>query len=280
MREIAVVLAGVSLFACSQPDGEAAPEGAEVATAALGYAGSDYDGDAEKLAHGERLAVALGCQNCHGADYRGGNVTELEPALGNIYAPNLALLLPDYSDEELDQAIRHGAPKDGRGMIFMPSEMYRLMTDADYAALVAHLRTVEPGGEAMPPIEPSEALFEAAAAWGILPGEDGRPYYADMRAVEAGDDHAMGRYIAETACTECHKADLTGLPGFSPDLSIAGTYERDEFANLLKTGKGKTRDDLGYMSWAAAARFGALTDEEVTALYDYLVARGNVAAAN
>ena len=41
-----------------------------------------------------------------------------------MYAPNLTLLLASYSDAELDQAIRHGVPKDGRELWFMPSETY------------------------------------------------------------------------------------------------------------------------------------------------------------
>ena len=276
MRLSFVLLAGASLFACNQPPDNVA---VEAEPAAFGYDGAGYGDVQYKLAHGERLAVVLGCQNCHGADYRGGNVTELEPSLGDIYAPNLTLLLAGYSDAELAEAIRHGKPKDGRGMIFMPSEMYRHLSDADYDALVAHLRTLEPGGEAMPPAAPSPALFEAAAAWGILPGEDGRPYYADMRAADLGEAHAQGRYIAETACTECHKADLTGLPGFSPDLDIAGTYSAEEFAAMLKSGKGKTKDDLGYMTWAAQGRFGELTDDEVGALHAYLLARAEAKLA-
>lgn len=272
MRASIVTLALLGLAACSPSGPDNAATGDDFVVLA-GYDGADAGDAAARLAHGARLATVLGCQNCHGEAYRGGNVTELEPALGNIYAPNLTLLLADYSDDELAQAIRHGKPKDGRGMVFMPSEMYRHLTDADYDALVAHLRTLKPSGEPMPPIEPSEALFAAAAEWGILPGEDGRPYYADMRAADLGEEHMQGRYIAETACTECHKADLTGLPNFSPDLDIAGTYSEAEFAAMLATGKGKAKDDLGYMSWAAKGRFGALTPSEIKALYAYLLAR-------
>lgn len=275
MRLTIVLLASASLVACNQKADETAD--VAVTPAAIAYDGADYATEEAKRAHGARLAKTLGCENCHGADYQGGNVTEMAPELGNIYAPNLTLLLPDYGDEELADAIRHGKPRDGRGMIFMPSEMYRLLTDADYAALVAHLRTLEPAGEPMPAAEPSEALFAAAAAWGILPGEDGRPYYADMRSADLGEATAKGRYLAETACTECHKADLSGLPDFSPDLSIAATYAPEEFKSLMRTGVGKTKPDLGYMSWAAKARFANFTDDEIAALHDYLKARAEAA---
>lgn len=277
MKFKVLLLASASLGACNAPD-EAEPA-IGATSAASTYDGADYDNDAAKLAHGARMAKVLGCQNCHGDDLQGGNVTEIAPELGHIYAPNLSLLMADYTDAQLAEAIKHGKPKDGRAMIFMPSEMYRLLADEDYDALVAHLRTVEPGGEPMPPAEPSEALFEAAKAWGILPGEDGRPYYADMRAADLADAYAKGRYIAETACTECHKANLTGLDGFSPDLSIAGTYSKDDFAKMLASGVGKTKDDLGYMTWAAKARFANFTKDEVGALYEYLVARGETMPA-
>src|SRR5439155_6992850 len=115
--------------------------------AQLTYEGADYKTDAQKIAHGKRLADIVGCTDCHRANLEGGNVGG-KPENGPMYAPNITLLLGKYSDAELEKLIRHGAPRDGREFWFMPVESYQFLSDADLAALVAYLRIVKPGGKA------------------------------------------------------------------------------------------------------------------------------------
>ena len=95
-----------------------------------------------------------------------------------------------------------------------------------------------------------------------------------------GEQYALGRYIAANTCAECHGADLTGIPDFEPgvdvpDLDIAGTYSDSELTELLTTGKGKTKADLGLMSQVGKGHFSYLTANERSAVIAYLKARAN-----
>src|SRR5690242_17024052 len=102
----------------------------------LSFEGADYKTDSQKIAHGKRLTMVLGCIGCHGDDFQGKNMED-DPKQGAMYAPNLTLLLPKYSDADLDKLIRHGVPKDGRRFWYMQVETYQFLTDADFAALTA-----------------------------------------------------------------------------------------------------------------------------------------------
>ena len=57
--------------------------------------------------------------------------------------------------------------------------------------------------------------------------------------------------------------------GNPPDLIVASAYSRDEFAGLMREGASLNGRDLGLMGEVARDRFGAFTDEEITALYDF-----------
>lgn len=59
----------------------------------------------------------------------------------------------------------------------------------------------------------------------------------------------------------------------SPDLSIAASYDPEDFARLLHTGVAAGDRKVGLMTRISPARFGALTPQEVSALQGYLKAR-------
>src|SRR6266487_5523290 len=56
--------------------------------AQLTYEGAEYKTDAQKIAHGKRLADIVGCTDCHRANLEGGNVGG-KPENGPMYAPNI-----------------------------------------------------------------------------------------------------------------------------------------------------------------------------------------------
>lgn len=272
MRKAIVLLASVSLFACNQQPSKV--EGAELETvpAAVTYDGAGASDQAALVAHGERLSEVLGCKGCHGETLQGQNFTADAPEWGDHYAKNLSLLIAGYSDSELDQAIRHGRPKDGRSMVFMPSEMFEHLSDSDFRALVAYLRTVKPGGEPQPP----SRIGPQVAKWAEENDLDLNVSLHEQwkgRAPVDLEGHAQGRYIARTACTECHNVELQGYVNFAPDLDIAASYDVSEFQRLMREGKAKSNADIGMMAWAAQTRFSALTDGEIAALHSYLTAR-------
>jgi mono/diheme cytochrome c family protein len=106
---------------------------------------------------------------------------------------------------------------------------------------------------------------------------------AEARAARAvpwpalGDSLALGRYVAQTACAECHGGTLAGGRGpvAGPDLAITLGYDRAAFTRLMRTGRGIGDRDLGLMSSVARDRFALLTDAEVDALHEYLTARAH-----
>ena len=139
----------------------------------------------------------LGCKGCHGDDLQGQNVTENEPQFGDMWAPNLTLLLASYSDADLEHVIRQGVPKDKREFWFMPSETFQYVSDADLAALVAYLRTVKPGGKQMPPIRKGRDRQDGR-------GGRGRPGAADDREIPQVDP---GRPWRATCAGPLHRDD-------------------------------------------------------------------------
>ena len=140
MRLTAVIFALLAASACQRPLSQLTYEGANAATPAA------------KIAHGKRLADVLDCTGCHGANLQGENMAG-KPEDGAMYSPNLTLIVPAYNDAQLDRLIRHGIPKDGRRFWFMQVESYQFLSDADFAALVAYLRTLKPAGMPLPPFK-------------------------------------------------------------------------------------------------------------------------------
>lgn len=273
MRVAMILLALASLSACqSEPAEPTAPEVAPT-PAAITFDGAEATDPSAKLAHGKRLATVIGCTTCHGANLQGTNVTVKEPEFGDMNAPNLTLLLAGYSDAELERVIRQGVPKDGREFWFMPSESYQFLSDADLAALIAHLRTVKPAGQPMPPIRKGPKFETDLAAGKIANARETIRRFAAKAPPDMGEGHALGRRLAQITCAACHNNELQGYPDFSPDLDIAGVYSAPELETLLTTGKGKSKPDLGLMAQVARSDFVNFTPRERAAVIAYVKAR-------
>jgi len=269
-----ILAGGLLLLAACGQNGSGAEQEIEAEPAALTFEGADAPSPAAKAAHGKRLAIILDCTGCHGANLQGTNATKDEPALGDIYAPNITLLLDKYSDLDFEKLIRHGAPKDGREFWFMPVESYQFLSDFDVAAIIAYLRTLRPAGTQLPPIRKG-AQFEKDVKLGLFGNAQAQiRKYRDDQPIELGQQHAWGRYMVQTTCTACHNSSLQGWENFTPNLDIAGTYSKAELTRLLKTGEGK-KPKLGMMAGVAREHFSHLTDREREAIVDYVLARAN-----
>ena len=238
------------------------------------YEGADYKDQTAKLAHGARISRIVGCQSCHGDNLQGRNVTPGDD-IGDMYAPNVTLWLPKYSDADLDKLIRHGVPKDGRDLWWMPPENFQFLSDPDFAALVAYLRTFKPAGTQLPPIRKGPEFQRLVKEEGLEPAVPTVARFKRETPIDLGERHRLGRYIAMTTCTECHNSKLQGYKDFTPDLIIAGAYSREEFERLITQGElpngRKPKNEL--MTEVAKARFVHLTSDERGALYGYLKAR-------
>jgi len=267
-----ILTAGLLLLAaCGQDDSDRA-RGIEAEPAALTFEGADALSRAAKVAHGKRLATILDCTGCHGNDLQGSDLAE-KPADGAMYAPNITLLLANYSDAELDKLLRGGVPKDGREFWFMPVESYQFLNDADVGAVIAYLRTVKPAGKAVPAFQRNRALQKEIAAGTIGNAQVQMAKFRKEMPPEIGEQHAWGRYLAQNSCTSCHNNALQGWEGFTPNLDVAGAYSKDELTRLLTTGEGKVKKDLGMMTGMARNSFSRLTPREREAIVDYVLAR-------
>ncbi|MFP5465502.1 MAG: c-type cytochrome [Gammaproteobacteria bacterium] len=100
-------------------------------------------GDEAELARGAHLYQVAGCVECHGEGGRGKVFIDAGP-VARVVAPNLtpAALRGRYDVDQLAAAIRHGVGPDGRPLRVMPSGDFIHLTDADTAALVAHLQAL------------------------------------------------------------------------------------------------------------------------------------------
>jgi cytochrome c553 len=107
------VFAALLLAACQQGASETTFDGAQVTEAAA------------VKSHGERLTYVLGCRGCHGKDLAGTFFTKDQSQYGPLYASNLTVEVPEYSDAQLNGIIRHGIHPERKTVWGMPSEISR-----------------------------------------------------------------------------------------------------------------------------------------------------------
>lgn len=229
-----------------------------------------------QLADGPRQLQILGCVSCHGEGLRGKTMFD-EPSIARIHAPNLTLVAGNATDGQLARAIRQGIGVDGRTMFVMPSAQYARLEDGEVAALVAAIRALPRGGKQMPAIELGPLGRIGVATGKFKSQPELVAEYAVKWPIDMGPEHRRGWKIAATNCSECHGPALMGqdLPSgdSAPDLTIAGAYDLDSFAKVMRTGVAPGERRLGLMREVAENDFKHLTDQELADLHDYLVAR-------
>jgi cytochrome c553 len=238
------------------------------------FDGAEVTNAAAQRAHGERLTHVLGCTGCHGAGLTGRNFTADHPEYGPLYASNLTLVLPHYSDAQIEALLRTGVHPERKTVWGMPSEIFQHLSAADMTALVAHLRTLRPAGRLTPPPQFSAQDKKEIAAGLYKPAVQGVRETRTELPTDTGPQYALGRYISEVTCAECHGPKLEGRPGDTPNLVVAGSYSRAEFERLITqgipTGNRKLKP---LMADVARTRFSKLMPHERDALYAYLKAR-------
>jgi mono/diheme cytochrome c family protein len=226
--------------------------------------------DAGAIERGRHVALTRGCLDCHGEKLQG-HVFFDQPHVARLTAPNLALLAREMPVEQLERSIRRGVNARGTTVRSMPSDALYNLTDADLGDLIVYLRSVPVTVVPLP-----ETEIRLLGRVGLATGKFELPAERIARAgerpsVDPGDPMQRGRYIAATACAECHGADLRGKPDFpTPDLAKAAAYTPEQFHRLMATGEPAIPRQLYLMDRVARARFSHLTADEVTALHTYL----------
>lgn len=232
---------------------------------------------ASQLADGGRQLRVLGCANCHGARLQGQLMFDGGP-FAKVWAPNLTLLAPRASDQQLAAAIRQGIGHDGRALFIMPSDVFSRQSDQEVAALIAAIRAAPRAGGPVPAIHWGPIGRFALATGGLSSTMATIADYRARQPLDTGPGEAAGRRLAATSCAACHGPDLTGGAAdpanpAPPDLAIAAAYDLDQFRTLMRTGVPPGGRDLGLMKEVATRDFAYYTDEEIGRLYAYLRAR-------
>jgi len=220
---------------------------------------------------GRRIALTLGCfDGCHG-DGLAGIVFYDDPWIGTFIAPDLTQTFAELSDAELDSAIRHGVRRNGKSTLIMPSSGFHHLSDQDLNNIAAFVRS-QPVGDGFT-YEASPGLMARAF---LLIGEfkpraqeiiDDAPWLPGSPTRSSPD---AGKYLALTACAECHGMDLQGQTDFTPSLAAVAAYSLENFQLLMQTGMPIGNRELDLMQEVATGRFVHFTDSEVEALHSYL----------
>jgi cytochrome c553 len=265
MRFGAALVLSVILAACHK------------APAPVTFDGAITTDEAAQIRHGDRLTSVLGCRGCHGRDLQGTFFTKDEPQYGPLYASNLTVEIPEYTDAQLDGIIRHGTHPERKTVWGMPSQIFQNLGDPDFRALVAYLRTLKPAGKKLPDPQFSAQDKKDIAAGRYKPAVQMVADFKRAQPVDLGAQYALGRYITTVSCEECHGSNLEGNatgPGKAPNLIVAGGYSRADFERLITQGIPTPKRKLNpMMYYVAIGRFSRLTPHERDALYAYLKAR-------
>ncbi len=233
------------------------------------------DSAPERIAEGQRLTSTMGCTQCHGPNLAGTDFLDGGPFM-TLPAPNLTG--GRVSAAGIEQGVRHGVGADGRALLIMPSEAFTEMADADLAAISGYIAslpdipsTLKP--RSVGPIGRAVAAFQAPQLQPArrIPQRESHP---------ANSEGPVSRYTP--LCAMCHGSDFGGqvfsaeVDWWAPNLTShptgASSWSRDEFARAIRQGQtpdGRTLS-VDEMPWQG---FALMTDDEVTALYEYLRSR-------
>lgn len=251
--------------------------------------------DSAVIARGKHLVFSSAhCINCHnrnnpdsllnlGLDVplSGGVLFDLP--VGKIYSKNIT---PDketgigsYSDAEIARALRYGVHPDGSVVYdFMP---FHNTSNEDLAAIISYLRAQKPIRNETPKNQ-LNVLGRIIKAFMIKPVG---PVGDVPRAVKRDTTAAYGEYLAVSVaeCNGCHtKRNLAGAftgepfaggneidgfitPNLTPDSSgRLFQWSKQNFIDRFRSGKLYPKSPMPWNS------FKRMTDEELTAIYNYL----------
>jgi mono/diheme cytochrome c family protein len=278
-------------FGCSAPPSEDAGVAREQAERAWGW--SELGSKVGDPKHGEYLATICACKECHTVGrtstgavdpaqlFAGGS-----PAAGpwGVVAPaNVSVIAGSMPPAQLEDMIR------GRlaYKFQMPTILYAEMAAEDMRDLIAYLETVRPIER--PP-------FRNVYARGFRPPPP-NPILRVPEHAPAGVTVERGRYLTTVAgCKDCHSPRLPdgvhfdeehllsgggvvfhtadGRPLVPPNLTPdpdggLGGWSDDEIIRAIRTGVGKDGRRLD-PAMPSSASLGALTDEDVRAVVEFL----------
>jgi mono/diheme cytochrome c family protein len=235
--------------------------------------------DAATIARGKYLVTKVSmCVECHAEDL-GGKAFSDDAAFGHLWASNLTRgrggIGVSYADQDFVRALTHGVKRDGRSVVFMPSQDYRF-TEPDLAAVIAYVRSVPNVDRETPAprIGPVARVLATTGKFPLVPAE--LIDHASPRFVAATDTTnpvAAGDYLVSSAgCRGCHGQDLIGGGGPPPGAANItpvgiGDWTESDFKRALREGK---RPNGTTLAPEMPRAFGAMSDEDLSKVFAYL----------
>lgn len=162
--------------------------------------------------------------------------------------PDLETGIGGWTDAEIARAIREGVDKDGVALVMMPSYNYRVMSDADVAAMIGYLRSLEPVHNPIPEFQ-ANAVAKVMLALGLF-GQDA--LQAPITVAQAAPENELpeyGYYLLKLgACSDCHGENYTGgplpfaAPGDPPAANLTpggelASWTAEDFILAVRSGK-------------------------------------------
>jgi cytochrome c553 len=180
-----------------------------------------------------------------------------------------------YADEDFVRALTHGVRKDGRSVVYMPSQEYHFGAD-DLAAIVAFLRSLPPVDRELPRprVGVVAAVMTAFGDLRLLPAEhiDHARLALPPSALAPDPVKAGEQLVAKAGCRACHGPHFEG--GFGPPpgaanltpVGIGGWTEADFFAALRRG----VRPNGARLAETMPRTLGAMEDSDLRRIFAYL----------
>jgi len=237
--------------------------------------------DPAAIERGRHLAVAVGkCTDCHGDNLAGKMISD-DPVFARLWSSNLTSgkggIGSSYTDADYVRAIRYGVRRDGKPLIFMPSDAFNHFNDADLGSIIAYVKSVPPVDQTTSPpsIGPIARVLSVTTAFPLIPARNINRNAPRPALVAVGVTKEYGDYLLATGgCKNCHNSNLSGgekIQGVQvPNLTPAGIgkWTEADFTKVLRTGVRPDGRILSAIMPYAYTRF--LTDDEIKAMWMYL----------
>ena len=235
-------------------------------------------GDPAAVERGRYLVHEVSmCIECHGQDL-GGKMMIESPVMGFVGGSNLTSgrggIGAAYSDADFVRVMLHGVKKDGRTVVYMPSQDYHFR-ERDVAALVAYIRSLPPVDREIPPpaLRPLGRILAFAGAMPLMTAEfidhDARTFVAEATPATPEEE---GEYLVATgACRGCHGPQLTGEGGMPDAANLTpvgiGHYTFEDFQRAMRDGR---RPNGAEITPDMPRVFGQMSDEDMRKVFAYL----------
>ena len=237
--------------------------------------------DSASIARGKHLVMTVGkCQGCHGDNYAG-TVFSDDAVFAKLTSANITSgkggIGGTYKDQDWVRALRYGVNRQGKSVIFMPSEAYAHFNDTDLGQMIAYLKTLPPADMTITPaksIGPIGRMVYLTGAFPLLPAELIAKDLA-RRPIPEAPTVEYGKYLVDAGvCRGCHGDKLAGAkagemptPNLTPSGEL-GKWTEADFVKVIRTGvrpDGRTLST--FMPWQLMS---GLSDTELSAYWAYL----------